>query len=307
MSVGFRIKSGMTKLIQNNKVISLYKSYKLFIMKAKKSLGQNFLKSSKILDKIIETADLQENEVVLEVGPGKGTLTEKLLEKSEQVIAVEKDDRLIEFLKEKFEKEIKIKKLILIHADILKIKNSDLFKPACQQAGITRLNYKVVANIPYYITGKLIRKFLSSDFQPTQMVLMVQKEVANRIVGEKEAKKPKENLLSLSVKVYGEPKYIKTISAKYFSPQPKVDSAILSINNISKDFFKEIKEKNFFELIHLSFASKRKTLLNNLSSLLDKESLIQILESLDIPIKTRAEDLSLADWKKLCLKLEQSF
>jgi len=271
---------------------------------AKKSLGQNFLNSSRILDKIIETAGLKKEDVVLEVGPGEGTLTEKLLEKSDRVIAVEKDDRLIYFLKEKFTEEIKEGKLTLIRKDILdldiKTELSNNTTPNSQNLPRKLVSqYKVVANIPYYITGKLIRKFLSSDFQPSQMVLMVQKEVANRIVGEKDAKKPKENILSLSIKVYGEPKYIKTVSAKHFSPQPKVDSAILLIDNISKTFFKKIDEKKFFNLIHLAFSSKRKVLVNNLSTILPKKDLIQILELLNIPAKTRAEDLSMENWKNL--------
>ncbi|MBU1046325.1 ribosomal RNA small subunit methyltransferase A [Patescibacteria group bacterium] len=276
---------------------------------AKKSLGQNFLKSSTILDKIISTADVQENDIVLEVGPGKGALTEKLLEKAKKVVAVEKDDRLIYFLKEKFAEEIKKGKFTLIRGDILN------FDPNSTTDGLkTELcggetptdfdGYKVVANIPYYITGKLIRNFLSSDFQPSQMVLMVQKEVANRIVGEKDTKKPKENILSLSVKVYGIPKYIKTIPAKYFSPQPKVDSAILLIDKISKDFFKNIDEEKFFDLIHQAFSSKRKVLVNNLSKILPKEDLVSILEKLNISPKTRAEDLSVDNWKDLYQELK---
>ncbi len=274
---------------------------------AKKSLGQNFLKSPKILDKIIKTANLKKEDIVLEVGPGKGSLTEKLLEKSTNVIAIEKDGRLIEFLQKKFSEEIKDGKLELIHADILKIKTSYLFK------NYKIKNYKIISNIPYYITGKLIRKFLSSDFQPSKMILMVQKEVANRIVRDKQTKKSKENILSLSIKVYGEPKYIKTVSAKHFSPQPKVDSAILLINNISKDFFEIINEKKFFNLIHQAFSSKRKTLVNNLTSIksmemlspqLSKRKVVEILEKLNISPKIRAEDLSLNNWKNLYKKLK---
>lgn len=276
---------------------------------AKKSLGQNFLKSSKVLDKIIETANLQKEDVVLEVGPGKGSLTKKLLEQSDRVIAVEKDDRLIEFLEEKFADEIKEDRLTLIHNDILELDinslNNKLKTTLCGGPTSTDFNkYKIVANIPYYITGKLIRKFLSSNFQPSQMILMVQKEVANRIVGEKNTKKPKENILSLSIKVYGEPKYVKTIPARYFSPQPKVDSAILLIDKISKDFFKNINEEKFFNLIHQAFSSKRKVLLNNLS-FISKKELSDILEKLDISVKTRAEDLNLEQWNELYLEINK--
>jgi len=253
------------------------------MVKAKKSLGQNFLKSKQILDKIIKTADLKAGDVVLEVGPGKGILTEKLLEKAKKVIAVEKDQRLIEFLQEKFKKEIQNKKLELIYGDILKMNPKILLSSP----------YKIVANLPYYITGQFLRKFLSSDFPPTTMVVMLQKEVAKRTTTTN-----KESLLSLSVKAYGQPKYVTTVSAKNFSPQPKVDSAILLISNISKDFFKNINENLFFQLIKVGFSSKRKMLINNLS-FAPKRERAQIFEDLKIPLKIRAEDLSLEDWKCL--------
>ncbi len=297
------------------------------MIKAKKSLGQNFLKSSSILDRIISAANIEKNDIILEIGPGKGSLTKKLLEKSNKVIAIEKDDRLIEFLQKKFIDEIKNNKLTLIHDDILTINPKSLLLGGATPKLLSLFRnqvskYKIVANIPYYITGKIIRKFLSSNFQPSQMILMIQKEVAQRITSPhlgveppSEKKGGKESILSLSVKVYGEPKYIKTVSAKYFSPKPKVDSAILLINNISKEFFKDINEEKFFDLIHQAFSSKRKTLVNNLvqnnnsagakypQSL--KEEIIEILEKLNISSKIRAEDLSLQNWKDLYLKLEE--
>ncbi len=271
-------------------------------MKQKKSLGQNFLQSKEILNKIIETANLKENDNVLEIGPGKGILTEKILEKVKKVIIIEKDTRLIEFLNEKFKKDIKNKKLKIIEGDILDfdIKKDNFFKKSQK--------YKIVANIPYYITGQIIKKFLSAEKQPTEMVLMVQKEVAKRIVDKKES------LLSLSVKVYGEPKYIKTVKAKNFLPQPKVDSAILIIKDISKDFFKSLnittiklfeKEKFFFNLIKAGFSHKRKILLNNLKTNwnfienLDKKEIEKVFIKTKIPLKSRAENLLKEDWKNL--------
>lgn len=257
-------------------------------IKPKKSLGQNFLKSKEILDVIIQTANIKDKDVILEIGPGKGILTEKLLEKAKEVIVVEKDNRLIEFLNEKFESDIKTKKLKIIEGDILDIDICEV---------LSTLQYKIVANIPYYITGQIIKKFLSEKKQPSDIVLMVQKEVAERIVD-----KP-ESILSLSVKVYGTPKYIKTVKAKHFSPQPKVDSAILLIKNISKDVFVEnnIKESDFFDLVKAGFSHKRKYLLNNLETnwiLMNKnkEKLKDILEKSDISLKIRAENLSLEDW-----------
>jgi len=263
------------------------------MLKAKKSLGQNFLKSSQILNKIIETADLKASDVILEVGPGKGVLTKKLLEKVKKVVAIEKDARLIEFLQEKFKDEIKNGKLELIYGDILKIVSSKLIR-------LEQKNYKIVANLPYYITGQFLRKFLSSNHPPTTMVIMLQKEVAQRITTTK-----KESILSLSIKAYGQPKYITTVGAKNFSPQSKVDSAILLINNISKNFFKDIDEQAFFQIIKTGFSKKRKMLTNNLA-VNSKDKLEQIFEKLEISLKTRAEDLSLQEWKDLAKKVAGS-
>ena len=264
-------------------------------MRAKKSLGQNFLTSQSVVDKIVETANLTPEDVVLEVGPGKGVLTQALLRTVGKVIAVEKDDALIYLLKEKFAKEIESGKLVLIRGDILTFDFKNLEN-----------KFKIVANIPYYITGEFLRKTLSSDIQPTQMVLLVQKEVAERI-----AKSKKESILSLSVKVYGEPKYVQTVKAGSFNPAPKVDSAILSIENISKDFFSNIEvqprcsaEEKFFKVIKTGFAHKRKLLINNLNNFSEvkppknwKEKLKKAFKQAKIEEKARAEDVELSQWR----------
>jgi 16S rRNA (adenine1518-N6/adenine1519-N6)-dimethyltransferase len=219
---------------------------------AKKHLGQNFLKSKPALHAMCEAGGVNEKDIILEIGPGKGALTEKLLEKAGVVIAVEKDIDLFNFLQEKFRGEIKSGKLILIKDDILD------FNPATYY--LLPTTYKVIANIPYNITGAIIKKFLSCNEQPQTMVLLVQKEVAERIV----ARDGKESILSLSVKAYGTPKYIMKVGKRFFSPEPKVDSAILLINNISKNFFDKISEEAFFEIIKAGFAHKRKVLIANL-------------------------------------------
>ena len=211
--------------------------------KAKKSLGQNWLKSESAVKEIIKAGDLKTGELVLEIGPGRGVLTKELLANSCQVIAIEKDDNLITELRGKFKGEIKNKKLILIHDDILKIDFSALLLTY----NILIPTYKLIANIPYYITGQVIRKFLSEEkIQPSLMVLMLQKEVAKRIIGQlpnthgRKLLVTRESLLSISVKAYGTPKYIKTVPAGAFEPRPKVDSAILLIDNISRNFFYNI-------------------------------------------------------------------
>lgn len=259
------------------------------IHKAKKNLGQNFLKSQEALRMMCTAGEVSEGDVVLEIGPGKGALTEKLLEKASQVIAVEKDRDLIELLTEKFANEIKSKKLILLNEDILNFDISRVIqKPS---------KYKVIANIPYNITGAIFKMFLSSDYQPERMILLVQKEVEERVV----ASDGKESILSLSVKAYGTPKYMMKVHKRFFSPSPKVDSAIVAITKISKENFKnEKEEQDFFKTIKAGFTHKRKVLRKNLEILQKKPHQIDnIFEKLKINPKTRAEDIKLENWLKI--------
>ncbi len=251
------------------------------IHKAKKSLGQNFLKSVPALNAIISSGEIKKYDIVLEIGPGKGALTEKLLEKAGNVIAIEKDKDLLEILQEKFKKEIENKKLILLNEDVLNYE-------------IKEKNYKIIANIPYNITGAILKKFLTSKNQPERMVLMVQNEVARRIV----ARDGDESILSISVKAYGNPKIIMKVPARYFSPAPKVDSAIIAINNISINTFEgnKVNEEKFWELVKTGFAHKRKVLVSNLKDLYEKEKIIKIFETLHISEKSRAEELTLENW-----------
>ncbi len=254
--------------------------------RAKKSLGQNFLKSKKALLEIVESAHISPSDTILEIGPGKGALTEQLLEKEGRVIAIEKDRDLIILLKEKFSKEIESKKLELIEGDIL---DFDL------EALYTKSNnsYKVIANIPYYITGALIRLFLEARIQPKTMVLLLQKEVVDRIV----ARDKKESILSIAVKAYGTPVYISKVSKKYFSPIPNVDSGIIAIKDISKNTFKDIKEEFFFSVVKTGFAHKRKFLAQNLTLLdIPKEIILKALVASAISEKARAENLSIQNW-----------
>lgn len=272
-------------------------------VRAKKSLGQNWLKSENAIKEIIKAGEIAPGDWVLEIGPGRGALTEKLLEANCKVTAVEKDDRLISNLQEKFKDKINDGSLNLIHDDILNINFSEVWK-------ITGEPYKLIANIPYYITGQVIKKFLSEEeLQPSLLVLMVQKEVARRIV----ASDKKESILSMSVKVYGEPKYIKTVPAGAFDPAPSVDSAILQIKNISRDYFKNIKEEDFFEILKKGFAQKRKLLKGNLQSLFldfapreaSAEWDRQVFEICKIPPNARAEDITLASWQCLTKEIKR--
>lgn len=257
---------------------------------AKKSLGQNFLHAPNVISAMVHAGKISSANIILEIGPGKGALTSKLLETGVHVIAVEKDDRAIPFLHEKFSEEIKSGQLEIIHGDILELdieKNEKL------------KNYILIANIPYYITGEFLRKFLETSNQPMRIVVMLQKEVAKRIVD------TKESILSLSVKAYGEPKYLTSVSRKLFRPMPNVDSAVLIIENISKKFFEishsgsKIDEKRFFEIIKAGFAHKRKILVNNLEQKIPKEQLLKLFTDNNVPLDVRAEDLSPEMWKKI--------
>jgi 16S rRNA (adenine1518-N6/adenine1519-N6)-dimethyltransferase len=198
-----------------------------------------------------------------------------------------------ELYKQKASKEeIENKKLTLIEGDVLELEMSKvIFK-----------TYKIIANIPYNITGAILKKFLTEEIQPELMVLLVQKEVADRII----ARDHKESLLSLSVIVYGVPTYIMKVGARYFSPAPKVDSAVIKINKISRDFFSknEINESLFWELARAGFAHKRKILAGNLKSWRTGVDWQKLLADSGVSKNARAEDLILDNWISVLKHLE---
>jgi len=256
-------------------------------LKILKNLGQNFLIDEKILDKIIKASELAKNDLVLEIGPGLGTLTNELVKKCKTVVAIEKDRKMAELIKEKNH----LSNLKIINDDILKINLNELIKKYSENK-----KYKLVSNIPYYITSPVIKLFLESSIQPELIVLLVQKEVAERIC----AKPGKLSVLALSVQIYGEPEIVGYVSNSSFYPEPKVDSAILKIKNIKKEFSAEYYKK-LFKIIKIGFSSKRKKLINNLSTGLriDKKESESILQQSKINPNARAQELSLEEWDKL--------
>lgn len=257
----------------------------------KKSLGQNFLIDEKALKKIVETIQIKPSDIIIEVGPGIGTLTKELAKKAKKVIAVEKDENLTKILKEILKKE-GIKNVEIIGKDIFEIFNSQslIFDK------FSILNYKVTGNLPFYLTAPLIRSFLEFKNPPKEMVLTIQKEVAQRIC----EKPPKMNLLATSVQLYARPKIIGYISKNSFWPQPKVDGAILQISKIATNLL-QINKNLFFRIVKAGFSQPRKTLLNNLAKNLnfDKKEIERLLLNSNIKPNQRAETLNVQDWLNL--------
>jgi 16S rRNA (adenine1518-N6/adenine1519-N6)-dimethyltransferase len=248
-------------------------------------LGQHFLTGTWAAHKLVESAAIGRNDTVLEIGPGKGALTKELLKTGGRIVAVEKDAALVEQLRSMFKSEIEDGTLTVIPGDV-----RDLDLKA------TRLDtYVLAANIPYYITGEIIRQFLSSDLQPKTMALLVQKEVAERIV----ARDGKESILSISVKVYGDPSIAAKVARGNFSPPPSVDSAILVVKNISKKFFADLDEEFFFKVVRTGFSSKRKFLAGNLAKEFGRERALEAFAVAGISEKIRAEDVTLEQWRDL--------
>ncbi len=267
-------------------VENLLKNYGI---RPSKKLGQNFLVDEKTFDKILKTADLSKNDIVLEIGPGIGNLTAKLAKKAKKVLAIEKDKKMCEVLKKELKKQ-NIENVQIINKDILKINYDSIIK------WFNGCDYELVANLPYYITSAVIRKFLEFKKPPESMILMIQKEVAQRIC----AKPGKMSLLAVSVQFYAKPKIISYVSKKSFWPEPKVDSSIIRIIPLKIKFSKKFTEK-FFKIVKAGFSHPRKQLINNLAKelKLEKEKTRQWLLKNKIQPSQRAETLSVDNWKRL--------
>ncbi len=263
--------------------------------RAKKSLGQHFLRSKSAIKAIVDAGRVDAADVVLEIGPGEGVLTEALLATGATIVAVEKDRDLIPILSERFSIELASKQLTLIEADVLD------FDPS--QHGLAAGKYKLVANIPYYITGAIFEKFLTENTPPSLMVVLIQKEVATRIV----ARDDKQSILSISVRAFGAPKITAKVPASAFRPAPKVDSAVLLVDGISNDHFKDKSAiKHFFTIVRAAFAHKRKLLARNLEDVAAKGDIAAMLAKLSIAEKARAEDLAPEAWFAIADALPES-
>jgi 16S rRNA (adenine1518-N6/adenine1519-N6)-dimethyltransferase len=242
----------------------------------KKHLGQNWLIDTTVIKDIVQAAKISSNRMVVEIGPGAGALTKALLEAGSSVIAIEKDRDLIPELESQFARYSS--QFQLLQSDIRDIDLADLI--------INGQPYQLVANIPYYLSGLIMKKFLTASQQPDSMTLLIQREVADRIL----ALDNKQSVLSLSVQVYGQAIKIRNVKAGAFRPIPKVQSAVIHIKNINRNWFaqNQIAEARFFDIIKRAFNQKRKTLGASLG--LDAHSSYQ---------KRRPESMSLNDWAAL--------
>ncbi len=259
-------------------------------MKMSKRLGQVFLKDQATLAYIVKSAEIKKGEKVIEIGPGSGALTEYLLRAHAEVIAIEKDKNWVSYLKN----HLSDKQLKIIHADV-----RDVYQDIIQSLGP---HFKIVANIPYYLASYLIRLILSNNPQPDLCILMVQKEVAQRLIGWHN----QNSLLSIATQLYSKVTYLKTVPKSYFEPQPKVDSALVKIQPY-KNTFSQQYVTLFFKLLHAGFIHPRKYLISNLAEALSisKESLQSIFLKCSLSPKIRPEELNLADWKCLFKELYQ--
>ena len=268
-------------------ISALLKKYDL---QPDKNLGQNFLTDPQILEQIIKSAEIESQDVVLEIGAGLGHLTRQLAQAARQVIAVELDKRLIPALEETLQANDNIR---IVQGDILQMDPRDL---------VQEQDYLVVANIPYYITSSILRNLLESGAKPKRIILTIQHEVAQRVC----AKSGSMNVLSLSVLMYGEPILVHRIPADAFYPSPKVDSAVIRINLHPEPILPESQRDQFFKLVKAGFLHKRKTLRNSLSTGLTwpKDKTEALLSSAKIDFKRRAETLSLAEWLEVTKQYE---
>lgn len=253
-------------------------------LRARKQLGQHFLVDRRVLGKIVAAARLEPGDRVIEVGPGLGVLTRALARRAGEVVAIEVDSGLAQALRDTLADHPNVR---VIHADVLKVEPASVVAPP----------YKVVANLPYYITAPVLRHFLEAQVRPERMVVMVQREVALKLV----AGPGDLGLLALSVQFYSRPTLVATVSARSFYPQPKVNSAVVALDVLPRPAL-DVDPQHFFHVVKGGFAAPRKQLRNSLAQGLGvpPAEAGRWLEQAGIDPKRRPEELSLEDWGRLC-------
>ncbi len=264
---------------------------------AAKSLGQNFLINDEIVEGIIEKAQINKNDLIIEIGPGLGTLTERLLEKAGKVVCIELDNRMITILKDRFSNRDNFQ---LIHNNVLKVDLKNIInenKP---------LTAKVVANLPYYITTPIIMKLLEERLNLESITVMVQKEVADRLTAI--AGQPNTGAITYTINYYTKPYKVIDVPNTSFIPAPQVDSSVIKLDVLSKPSVEVKNEELFFKIIKCAFMQKRKTLLNSLTSSKlfgDKQTIENMLNSLEINPGIRAEKLTIEDFAKITKYMDE--
>ena len=258
---------------------------------ASKSLGQNFLINDEVIEKIVESANISNEDLIIEIGPGLGTLTKRLLEKAKKVIAIELDKRMISILQERFSLYDNFK---LINDDILKVNLNEIIQ---NEKDIKEV--KIVANLPYYITTPIIMKLLEDKLTLKSITVMVQKEVAKRLTSNPGSKQA--GAITYAVNYYCEPEEIVLVPNSSFIPEPEVESEVIKLNLRNNPPVKIRSEEVFFKLIKASFMQRRKTLVNGItnSGLMSKEEIKTLLKKVNLPENVRGEVLTMQDFAKL--------
>lgn len=284
----------MSNILEDTQFIM--KKYKI---KANKSLGQNFLISQKVVDKIVESSSITKDDLVIEIGPGLGTLTKELLEKAGKVICIELDKKMIKILNDRFSM---YKNFELIHGDVLKVRLNKIIKDEKEKNGFKKA--KIVANLPYYITTPIVMKLLEDRLDLETITVMVQKEVADRLIaipGEKDT-----GAITYSVYYYATSEAILEVPNDSFIPEPEVTSKVIKLT-IRKEPPVEVKSRGvMFKIIKSAFMQRRKTLLNALTNtkvFMSKEEGIEILKELNLDENIRAEKLTIEDFAQITNKI----
>lgn len=278
--------------------MDLYKETKFLMNKynivAKKNLGQNFLIDENVILDAISAADISDNDIVIEIGPGLGTLTKYLLERAKKVICVELDNSMIDILNERF---FLYKNFEVINDDILKIDLHELIRKNKEEIGAKKV--KIVANLPYYITTPIIMKLLEEKLDIDSITVMIQKEVADRLTAIPGKKNT--GAITYSVYYYSEAEEVRTVPNTSFVPAPEVESEVIKLTIRKEPVIKVLNEEKLFKLIKTAFMQRRKTLINAISNsnLATKDKIKEILYEIDIDERVRGENLSIEDFAKI--------
>ena len=276
-----------------NDTIGILEKYKI---KANKDLGQNFLINDDVIEKIIEKSQIEKNDLIIEIGPGLGVLTNLLLEKSDNVVAIELDKRMVEIISKRF---ILKNNLQIINEDVLKVDLNKLINERKKQTNINKV--KIVANLPYYISTPIIMKLLEEKLEIDEIIVMVQKEVAQRLVAKTGTKDV--GAITYAVEYFSEAEKVIDVPKESFIPSPRVESAVIKLK-IRKEAYVQVKdEKMLFNIIQKSFSQRRKTLVNALVNgkiVESKEKAEKIIKQLNINENIRGEKLTLEDFARIC-------